>query len=260
MSTSVRVLLVATMVGVALVNSACGDKTSDPQAQTQTATLSGQISPAGSVTTVTATDASGKANTTAPGTTGAYSFSALAVGAYTLSFTPAAGYTTPASVAVTLGTSGTTAPATTLTTTRAAASFQVDATAVTAAYVFSQTLAGDRFLTFTVSPGGAPGPTVHIDIPGLVPVVGSYPLDNDDYNASYLGADYTSYYSAKFGRGSATSGTLTITSVDPTQRRFAGTFTFLGTDATSSAPSGALPVGTPLTRNITKGVFTSVPY
>lgn len=248
------------MVGVALVHSACGDKASDPQAQTQTATLSGQVSPAGSVTNVTATNASGKTSTTAPATTGAYSFSAMAVGAYTLSFTPATGYTAPASVAVTLGTSGTTVPTTTLTTTRAAASFQVDATAVTAAYVFSQTMVDDRFLTFTVSPGGAPGPTVTINMAGLVPVVGSYPLDNNDYHASYLGADYTAYYSAKFGTGSATSGTLTITSVDPAQRRFAGTFAFLGTDATSSAPSGQLPAGTPLTRTITKGIFTNVPY
>jgi len=260
MSNFLRTLAVAVAIGTTLAGTSCGNKNADPQAQLQTATLSGQVTPATAIVTVTATDASGKTTTATPTSTGAYSFGALALGSYTLSFAPAAGYDTPTPVTTTLTASGTPVPTVTATVGRAAVSFRVEGTPVTAPYAFSQTLAGNRFLTFSVSPGGAPGPTVSIDMAGLTPVVGSYPLDNSDSHAQYLAADYTTYYSAKFGTGSATSGALVVTAVNPTLRRFSGTFSFLGTDATSGAPSGSLPAGTPATRNITNGVFTNLPY
>lgn len=256
----VRMLTLATIVGATLGTTSCGSKNDDPQAQTQTAVLSGQVTPAASVTTVTATDASGKTYTATVTSTGTYAFAAMPVGDYTLTFDPATGYAAPASVAAKLAASGTAVAAVTVTLAKAAVSFQVDGLAVTTPYAFSQTLSGDRFLTFSVSPGGAPGPTISINMAGLTPAVGTYPLNNSSSNAQYMTADYISYYSAKFGAGSATSGALVVTAVSPTLRRFSGTFNFLGTDATSSSPSGNLPVGTPATRNITNGVFTNLPY
>lgn len=260
MGKRLRFLTLAAALSTTLLVTSCGSKNNDPQAQTQTAVLSGQVTPAAAVTAVTATDPSGKTYTATITNTGAYAFAAMPLGSYTLTFTPATGYATPAPVAAQLTAGGTTAPTTTATLAQAAVSFRVDGTPVTALYAYSQTLTGNRFLTFSVSPGGAPGPTLRINMAGLTPAVGSYPLDNSDSNALYLTADYTSYYSAKFGTGSATSGALVITAVNPTLRRFSGTFSFLGTDATGNSPSGTLPAGTPATRNITNGIFTSLPY
>ena len=252
----VRTLTLAAAVSAALLTSSCGDKASDPQAAAaQTATLSGQITPAGAVTTVTATDASGKATTATPNSTGAYSFPGLTLGTYTLAFTAATGYATPASQSVTLAAGGTTAAATTATVARSTASFTAGGTPVTATYIFSQTLAGDRFLTFTVSPGGAPGPTLGIDMAGLVPIVGTYSLTGSayGYSADYMGADYQSYYSdGNTPTGAVKSGTLVITSVNPTLRRFSGTFAFFGYGTTNS--------GAYVSKDITNGVFANVSY
>ncbi|MDQ2771845.1 MAG: hypothetical protein M3Y54_15255 [Bacteroidota bacterium] len=255
MQNVVRIITLAVAVSAALLTSSC-NKASDPQATSaQTATLSGQITPASAVTTVTATDASGKATTATPGSTGAYSFPGLALGAYTLTFTAAAGYATPASQAVTLAAGGTTAAATTATVAPASASFTAGSTAVTATYIFSQTLAGDRFLTFTVSPGGAPGPTLGIDLAGLTPIVGSYSLTGSayGYSAYYMGADYQTYYSdGNSPTGTVKSGTLVITGVNPTLRRFSGTFTFVGYGTTNS--------GAYVSKPVTNGVFANVSY
>ena len=117
MFTLYRPLLYSLLVGASLAATSCGDKKADPVAQPPapaTATLSGQVSPAGSIATVTATDASGKATTATPTSTGTYSFPGLTVGTYTLAYTPATGYTAPATAAVTLVAGGTTAPAITV--------------------------------------------------------------------------------------------------------------------------------------------------
>ncbi|RZK18672.1 MAG: carboxypeptidase regulatory-like domain-containing protein, partial [Hymenobacter sp.] len=206
MQKSIRLITLATALGTTLLTTSCGSKTDDPQAQTQTAVLSGQVTPAASVTAVTATDISGKAYTATVTSMGTYAFAAMPVGDYTLTFSPATGYAAPASVAAKLAASGTAVAAITVVLAKAAVSFQVDGVAVTAPYAFSQTLSNDRFLTFSVSPGGAPGPTVSINMAGLTPAVGTYSLDNSSSNAQYMTADYISYYSAKFGTGSATSG------------------------------------------------------
>jgi hypothetical protein len=95
----------------------CGDKKTDPVAQPQasTATLSGQVTPAGSILSVTATDASGKASVATPNSsTGAYSFSSLALGTYTLVFAPASDYVAPATASITLVAGGTTVPTVTV--------------------------------------------------------------------------------------------------------------------------------------------------
>ncbi len=195
MKKNFRLLSAATALGLALLVTSCGNKNNDPQAQSQSqnAILSGQVTPAESATTVTATDAASKTYTATVTNTGAYAFAAMPVGDYTLTFTPATGYAAPTAVAAKLLAGGTTVSTTTITPAKTAVSFKVDGVSVTAPYAFSQTLAGNRFLTFTVSPGGAPGPTVHIDMEGLTPTLGTYPLNSYYYHAAYLNADFTSY-------------------------------------------------------------------
>lgn len=256
MNKIVRVLILALLTGSALATTSCGSKSSDPQAQpqVQTATLSGQISPAGAITTVTATDASGKATTATPSSTGAYSFPGLAVGAYTLTFAPTAGYNTPAPQQVTLTAAGTTATTTTATLAPATVSFKANGTLVTPTYIFSQVFVGDRRILFSVSPGGAPGPTLSINIPGVTPVVGSYSLTGSltGYDATYLAADYQSYFTVGNNNGAPRSGTLVITSVNAASRRFAGTFEFMGFGTTNA--------GAYVSAQITNGVFANLSY
>lgn len=254
MNKTVRILALALAVSAALASTSCGNKNSDPQAQVQTATLSGQISPAGAITTVTATDGSGKATNATPGSTGAYSFPGLSVGAYTLTFTPAPGYSTPAAQQVTLAAAGTTATATTATLAPATVSFSANGVTVVPTYIFSQVFSGDRRILFSVSPGGAPGPTLSINLAGTMPVVGSYSLTGSlsGYDATYLAADYQSYFTIGNNNGAPRSGTLVITSVNPTSRRFAGTFEFVG--------FGNDNAGAYYSARITNGVFTNVSY
>ncbi|RZJ91536.1 MAG: carboxypeptidase regulatory-like domain-containing protein, partial [Hymenobacter sp.] len=117
MRTLYRPLLCSLLVGTSLLATSCGDKKTDPVAQPQasTATLSGQVTPAGSILSVTATDASGKASVATPNSsTGAYSFPSLAPGTYTLVFAPASGYVAPATASVTLVAGGTTVPTVTV--------------------------------------------------------------------------------------------------------------------------------------------------
>lgn len=252
-----RTLLLATAVGTTLGAASCGSKKDDPQAQAPTAVLSGQVTPAGAIATVTATDASGTATTATPTSTGSYSFAAMKVGSYTLTYTPAAGYAAPAPASVVLAAGGTTAPALTVALAAAAASYAVDGVPMTAAYIFSQGTAGtnNRMLTFTANPGAAP-PTVTIFLDTFLPTVGSRSLtaSGSGNNGRYMGLDYALYMS-DFGSsvGLPVSGTFTISSVSTSPRVFSGTFSFLGT---TGSPSANIPV----TRNITNGVFTNVPY
>lgn len=238
--------------GTAVVTTSCSSSSSDPEPAK--ATLSGQITPAGAVSEVTATAANGNTTTVSTTGTGAYAFPGLPVGIYTLSFAAAPGYTAPAPQQVTLAATGTTATPITATLAPASASFTAGGNLVTPSYIFSQTLGGSRRIMFTVSPGGAPGPTLSIYLDGMTPVVGTYPLDDTlfGYNASYLAADYLHYFTNGNNNGAPRSGTLTITSVGTTPRRFAGTFAFVGYGQTNAGAYISMP--------ITNGTFTNVPY
>ncbi|RZK20987.1 MAG: carboxypeptidase regulatory-like domain-containing protein [Hymenobacter sp.] len=250
----VRALLFAAVAGATLGGASCGSKKDDPQAQSQTAVLSGQVTPAASVATVTATDASGKTYTATVTGTGAYAFAAMTVGAYTLSFSPATGYTAPAAVAVTLGAGGTTAPAVTAALAPATATYTVDGTAMTANYIFSQGMASSssRMLTFTANPGAAP-PTVTVFLDGLLPTVGTRSLTTNANNARYMAPNYELYLSdGGAALGLPMSGTFVISAVSTSPRVFSGTFSFVGTAGSSTA--------SPVARTITNGVFTNVPY
>ena len=119
MKTIFHLLCLAVFACTTLLFSACGSSKSDPTPTptAQTGTLNGQITPAGSITTVTATDAAAKSTTATPNATGAYSFAGLVAGTYTLSFAAATGYTAPANQTGVVVTAGgtTTAPPVTVT-------------------------------------------------------------------------------------------------------------------------------------------------
>lgn len=252
----IRTLLLAAAVGTTLGAASCGSKSNDPQAQVQTAVLSGQVSPAGALTAVTATDASGQTYTATLTSTGAYSFAALKVGTYTLTYTPAAGYAAPAPATVALVAGGTTAPAITVVLAGPSATYVVDGTPMTATYIFSQGISNNgRMLTFTANPGGAP-PTVTIFLDTFLPTVGTRSLTatGSGNNGRYTGLDYVLYLSDLTpASGAALSGTFTITAVSTSPRVFSGTFSFVGY---TSSPTATVPVS----RNITNGVFTNVTY
>ena len=131
------------MVSTTLFTASCGDKKTDPQAQPQTGILRGEVAPAGSITTVVATDATGQTFTAIPTSTGSYSFPNLVVGTYTLTFIPAAGYVAPAAATVALVTGGTTVP-----------------TTAVAALVVTATLSGQ------VAPAGSIATVTAIDVSG----------------------------------------------------------------------------------------------
>ena len=225
-----------------------------------TATLSGQANPAGSVTTVTATNANGVTVTATPSATGAYAFANLPFGAYTLTFTPAIGYAAPATTSVALVTGGTTVPTVTLALASSSASFSVNGVPIPVVNSFSYVNGGTRSVRFSGQPGptGGPGHTVNIRIGAEVPVAGTYELNSNEYNASYLTPNYFHYYSDIFPSGRPNRGTVTIT-VNPTLRRYSGTYSFTGRDVTGSSTSGYIPPGTPLTVNIT-GFFDNFAY
>lgn len=224
-----------------------------------TATLSGQVLPAGAALKVTATDASGKTSTATPTSTGAYAFQALPVGAYTLAFTPIPSYVVPPATTVTLVAAGTTAAAVTLVAARPSATFSVNGAPITVAYIFGIANAYTRHLRFSADPNGYYGPTAFVDFDWVTPILGTFTLDKLGYRGSYTGRDFISYETGVYYAGSPYFGTVTITYIDPVLRRFSGTFNYVGGNPTISSPSGTLPVGTPASVSIA-GTFDNQSY
>lgn len=254
MNKFVRMLTLAAAVGATLTTASCSSKNDDQvQPQSQTAILSGQVTPANTITTVTATNARGVATTTTVTSVGTYAFTALPLGDYNLTFTPIAGYAAPTPVVITLKSGGTIAATITVVLAAASASYSVDGTAMTASYVFSQALSGSRALTFTANAGSAP-PTVNIFLDSVIPTVGTRSLTTNSNLAQYTSIDNVAYLSTQPSpSGGALSGTFTVSSVSSSPRVFSGTFSFVGANSNPPAPA-------PATRTITNGVFTNVPY
>lgn len=93
-----RYFLLLTVLPGPLLSGCQKDESATPAPPT-TGSLSGTVSPAGSITRVTAQSSTGLSFSATPdATTGAFSFSGLAAGQYTLSFTMASGYKPTASV------------------------------------------------------------------------------------------------------------------------------------------------------------------
>ena len=240
-----------TAPAAASVTLAAGGTTAPPTtvaATPTTATLSGQISPAGSVTTVTATNASGTAVTTTPGSTGAYSFPNLPFGIYTLTFATAGGYQ-PITTAttVTLGAAGATAPTVSTSQLPTRASYTLNGVTITPVYISSQLLGSDRFVTFDTSTDQR----ITLFLQGPTPTVGTVSLTSSAVNyAQYNANDYVLYRS---NVGSSSQGTLVITGVNTSARLYSGTFSFVGGVVNPNAGSVA-------TKTITNGTFTNISY
>ena len=262
-----RAALALLVLGSAPLLESCSHKTADPApAPAPTAVLSGQVTPAGSVVTVTATNAAGVGVTATPDATGAYAFANLPLGAYILTFTPAAGYTQPAPVSVTLAAGGTTAPALKVTLAPASATITVNGGAAMNVplmgmnvYATSGGATGPGHdVRLHVNPYGTAGPTVDLALDGREPQAGTHELNSYAYNAFYEGPDYIYYYTNLGATQYANIGTVTLT-VNAAQHLFSGTFTFTGRDPHSYSPSGTLPPNTPPTVAVS-GTFENLPY
>ena len=228
----------------------------------QTATLSGQIQPAGAVATVTATAGNGRTYTATPTAAGTYAFPDLPLGTYTLSFVPVAGYAAPAPLTATLLGGGSTVPLVTAAVGQRLVSFQVDGQPIVPTHIYGSTVGGSRFYGFSYAVPGTGVPEIRLNLDELTPVVGTYSLnDPSTYNSgSHTNIRYTSYYSKFANPAGPASGTLTITSVNTTLRRFSGTFQFVAGNASGSAPDGSLPAGTSPTVSITNGIISNLFY
>ena len=212
-----------------------------------TATLSGQVNPAGSVATVTATNAAGTAVTATPNSSGAYSFPNLPFGVYRISFTAAGGYQAiSATYSVTLVAGGTTVPTVSTSQLATGASYTLNGTTITPQYISPQVLGSDRFITFETSAGQR----LTLFLQGLTPTVGTFSLNSATNYAQYNGTDFVNYRS---NVGSSATGTLVITGVNTTTRRYSGTFSFVGGVVNPNT-------GSPTTRTVTNGSFTNISY
>ncbi|MGY3088203.1 hypothetical protein ACVWYF_001236 [Hymenobacter sp. UYAg731] len=212
-----------------------------------TATLTGQVNPAGAVTTVTATSASGVAVTAIPGSTGAYSFPNLPFGTYTITFATAGGYqpitTTPS---VTLAAGGTTIPTVSTSQLPTRASYVLNGVTITPVYISPQVLGSDRFITFDTTTDQR----ITLFLQGLTPTVGTLSLTSTANYAQYNANDYVLYRS---NAGSSPQGTLTITGVNTSARLYSGTFSFVGGVVNPNT-------GSATTKTITNGTFTNISY
>ena len=247
-------LLLALFAGFSLVLSACGDsKKADPTPTT--GTLNGQITPAAGVTTVTATDAANKTTTTTPNASGAYSFSALAAGTYTVSFTPAAGYAAPANQNVTITAGGTTTanPVTPVTSssTGGTGTFTVAGVTTTGSLVTANYFSNNLSVTIASTTGRS----LVMNIDGFANAAGTFSLSNPSTASQLIyseqvGTAAQQWTTASFLSGGLGTGTAVITSIGSNPRRVSGTFTATAYPATSASTG---------TRTIT-GSFTNVAY
>ncbi|WP_052732817.1 hypothetical protein [Hymenobacter terrenus] len=248
-------ILLALFAGFSLVLSSCSDdKKADPTPTT--GTVNGQITPANSVTTVTATSTATPTTTATatPTASGTYTFTNMAAGTYTLSFTPATGFTAPATqtVAVTAGGTATATPVTvTMGSTGGTATFTytINGTATTANLASANVLSGSLFIQSS-SGTGSRIVTLSLDV-----------LPTGPRSYTFGGASSTSEINVIEAAGSnlvewSTSatggtGTVTITSVTTNPRRVSGTFSAV------AQPDGSGATGT---RTITAGTFSNLEF
>lgn len=248
----------------------CSSTKDDPTPAATTGAINGTVSPAGSITTVTATSASGQTATATPAaTTGTYAFASLAAGTYALSFAPATGYTAPAARPGLVVAAGQTTAAGTTTvsptnTGGAAGSFTwSEGGAAKSGVVQNHTLqAGGSASVFTLTLTGATatgGSITNNDLVTLsllnVSGPGTYNLGisaagvlaSATFNRNRVGSPTAIWGCGPGLAGGQGSGSITLTSFNPTARTAAGTFTFTGGPVTNT--------GTVNTVAVTSGAF-----
>jgi len=238
MTHSLRCWLFIILISLSLLAAvtACSKKGDDPTPVVTppaptTGGITGTIDPAGSIRTVTATNAGGL--TFPLGVSGSiFRFENLAAGVYTLSFTPAAGYNAPAnrSLTVVAGTdavAGTVSVSPQVSVLRGSVSWEIGATTFTAA-----TLSGSLTAVIATAQTGAQADVLTLNLPGFNGV-GTYRLENinQQNNAQYItsnGGVPTASYSTTVVGG--LNGTVTVTSYDAATRTMSGTFGFVATN------------------------------
>ena len=247
-------LFLAFFAVTSLVLSSCGDdKKTDPAPTT--GTVNGQITPANSITTVTATSTATPATTTTatPNASGVYSFTTLAAGTYTLSFTPATGFVAPATqtVTVTAGGTATATPVTATTTSAGGATFTytINGTPTTANLVTGNALFGSLFIQSSSSAGSR---IVTLSLDALPTGPRTYTLGGTSSTSEVLVTEVAGTSLVDWSTATAAgTGTITITSVSANPRRVSGTFTAV------AQPDGPGATGT---RTITAGTFSNVAF
>ncbi|WP_035568075.1 carboxypeptidase-like regulatory domain-containing protein [Hymenobacter sp. IS2118] len=244
------ILFLVFSISTSLLFSACDSSKSDPTPTT--GIISGQVQPVNSVATVTATDASNKDFTAKPSSTGAYSIDGLAAGTYTLSFTPATGYSAPATQSLTV-TAGKTVTAAAVTLTQGGSGrFTVGSTTTTPTLILGNLLSGNLSITLASTTGRS----VVFNLDGYTSTARTYSLANQLFTATQLiyseqvGTTAQQWTTAGFLSNNLGSGSVVVTSVGSNPRRVSGTFTATAYPATSATTG---------TRTIT-GSFTNVPY
>lgn len=229
---------------------ACSTKETPAPAPT-TGSIEGVISPAGAVTTVTATTAGGLTFPAAPNaSTGAFVIAALVPGPYSLSFTPASRYAAPAARTVAV-LAGQVAAAGTVAvqgdgTPRGTMSWTVNGTTYS-----TTTLTGlVNNTNFDLSASASSGtPT---DVVGLYMGNNSFGGSPGTYglgSSPYIGAGYvrsvggipTLQYTTQNGSG---TGSIVVSSFDRNARTLSGTFGFVAPGYNSTMGSAAVTNGT----------------
>lgn len=247
-----HVLLLAALASSPVAFTACSSKSDPAPQQAQTGTLSGQITPATSITTVTATSSTNQTVTATPTAAGAYSFANLAAGTYTLSFTPAAGYTAPAPQTVTVSAGGnTTATPVTVISSGGSGSISVGGVTTTPPLILANFISNNLSITLA----SVTGTSVVLNMDGFANAVATFQLANPSNSTQLIysqtiGTVTQQWTTAGFLSNNMGSGTIVVTAVGANPRRVSGTFNATAYPATSASTG---------TKAIT-GSFSNVPY
>lgn len=237
------ILCLTLLLGTLFLPACSSDKKDDPQPRN--GTVRGQITPAGAITTVTATDSLNHAVTATPTASGEYSLS-LPKGSYRLRFTPAPGYTEPVEQLISVSAGGITIPdPTTVTQSGGTATLTVDGATVPVSLVRADYSFGD--LTITVL--GAGGQQARLR-------VASY--DGLSRTGTFLGfSNSRLYYTDASGAAwqlpdnGAPTGAYDATSAGTSPVRVSGSFSATLRPALGSSASGTRTVA---------GTFSNVAY
>jgi hypothetical protein len=226
----------------------CGDSSSDPQPAL--GIITGKITPANSITNVTATNEAKKTFTVTPSPLGEYSLGGLTAGTYTLSFTPANDYASPTDEQVVVK-AGETVKAADITVKKSGGQgeWKVNpaTTATSATFVLATFQFGDLAIAMTNATAGQSVVFNLSDFTGNTGTFTAGGFSQSQFMFSQNSGNTGNQWSANFLGGTAT---VTVTSVKSNPRRVSGSFTGKLTPATSAATG---------TKEIT-GTFTDLLY
>ncbi|MDO7876336.1 DUF6252 family protein [Hymenobacter sp. ASUV-10] len=234
-------LTLTVVAGGALLLAGCDADNPSPNVS-GTGSITGQIEPAEAVYIV---NASNNANRTFNAQTspvaGTYSFSNLADGTYTITYTAGTGYNTPAPQNVTVSGGGVaTAPTVMATrigtpgggTTTGSNSLSVGGTAVALSTASAVSQAG----SLAIIMGGASGQTVSLIVPSFANAAGTFPLTAPAMLTYAVISGTSAQQWDTMGAGG--TGTLTVTAVGTNPRTVSGTFTATAVPSAAGGGTG----------------------